>query len=93
MTTKNDTRTATLDEIEKRAERGELLPRRAGKQPELPPEFWREARSIAERERKTAISLRIDAETAEFFRSEGRGHLTRMANVLKAYARARKAGR
>ncbi len=94
MRTKGDIKTATLDEIEDLAKRGELLPRQPSSvAPDLPQEFWEQARAIDEKTRKTAISLRVDAETIAFFRNQGSGHLTRMANVLKAYARASKAAR
>ncbi len=49
--------------------------------------FWERARIVESRpRRKTSVHLRLDAATLEFYRSAGRGHLTRMANVLKAYA-------
>jgi uncharacterized protein (DUF4415 family) len=38
--------------------------------------------------RKTDVHLRVDPETFEFFRAGGKGHLTRMAKVLKAYAQS-----
>ena len=59
---------------------------------ELDEEFWRNARIVATAgRRKTSVHLRLDPETFEFFRAGGRGHLTRMAQVLKAYAQSRRA--
>jgi uncharacterized protein (DUF4415 family) len=56
---------------------------------ELDEEFWRNARIVDTRPpRKTSVHLRLDPETFEFFRSTGKGHLTRMAKVLKAYAQS-----
>ena len=54
---------------------------------ELDEAFWRNA-MIAETvpARKTDVHLRVDPETFEFFRAAGKGHLTHMAEVLKAYA-------
>lgn len=54
---------------------------------ELNADFWRNA-AIVETSppRKTSVHLRVDPETFEFFRAGGKGHLTRMAKVLKAYA-------
>jgi uncharacterized protein (DUF4415 family) len=37
------------------------------------------------------VHLRLDPDTLEFYRSAGRGHLTRMADILKAYAETRTA--
>jgi len=51
--------------------------------------FWETARIVESRpRRKSSVHLRLDAATLEFYRSAGRGHLTRMANILKAYAEA-----
>ena len=56
---------------------------------ELDEEFWRNARiASTETPRKTSVHLRIDPETFAFFRAAGKGHLTRMAKVLKAYAQS-----
>lgn len=56
---------------------------------ELDDEFWRNARIVStEPQRKTSVHLRIEPETLAFFRAAGKGHLTRMAKVLKAYARS-----
>lgn len=41
---------------------------------------------------KKAISLRVDADILDFFKSEGKGYQTRMNAVLRAYMNARKAG-
>ena len=56
---------------------------------ELDESFWENARIVETKpRRKASVHLRIEPETLEFFRANGRGHLTRMANVLKAYAEA-----
>lgn len=53
---------------------------------------WSKAKLI-EPESKKLISLRIDADIVEFFRSQGRGYQTRMNAVLRAYKEAQeKAG-
>lgn len=41
-------------------------------------------------EPKTAISLRVDPDVLDFFRSAGKGYQTRMNAVLRAYMDARK---
>jgi uncharacterized protein (DUF4415 family) len=54
---------------------------------ELGETFWEKARIVETRpRRKISVHLRLDPDILDFFRSAGRGHLTRMANVLKAYA-------
>jgi uncharacterized protein (DUF4415 family) len=39
---------------------------------------------------KRAISLRVDEDVLAFFRAEGKGHLSRMNAVLRAYMLAQK---
>ncbi len=48
---------------------------------------WSKA-SLVEPEPKKLISLRIDADIVEFFRSQGKGYQTRMNAVLRAYKEA-----
>lgn len=60
---------------------------------EGPQEFevdWSKARIVTP-DPKQAISLRIDPDVLEFFKSEGRGYQTRMNAVLRAYMEAKKA--
>ena len=54
---------------------------------ELDDAFWKRARIVETRSRrKSSVHLRLDPDTLDFYRSAGRGHLTRMAEILKAYA-------
>jgi uncharacterized protein (DUF4415 family) len=39
---------------------------------------------------KTSVHLRLDSEVVRWFKSKGKGHLTRMNAVLKAYVEAQK---
>jgi uncharacterized protein (DUF4415 family) len=49
--------------------------------------FWERARIVESRpRRKSSVHLRLDPATLDFYRSAGRGHLTRMADILRAYA-------
>jgi uncharacterized protein (DUF4415 family) len=60
---------------------------------EGPQEFevdWSSAR-IAGPISKQAVSLRLDQDILDFFKSEGRGYQTRMNAVLRAYMEAKKA--
>lgn len=54
--------------------------------------FWEEAERVSSRQRRS-VHLKLDPEVFAFFKQGGKGHLTRMQNVLAAYVRARKAGR
>jgi uncharacterized protein (DUF4415 family) len=39
---------------------------------------------------KTSVHLRLDSDVVRWFKSKGKGHLTRMNAVLKAYVEAQK---
>ncbi len=52
-------------------------------------DFWKSAKVTMPAE-KTSVHLRLDSDVVEWFRSHGKGHLTRMNAVLKAYVQAQK---
>jgi len=85
-----DMRTATLDEIRQMDERGELHPTAPdAEEIELDENFWKYAELLMPGERpKTSLHLRVDYDVADWFRRKGKGHLTRMNAVLRAYYEA-----
>ena len=52
-------------------------------------DFWRSARVVMPTG-KTSVHLRLDSDVVEWFKANGKGHLTRMNAVLKAYVEAQK---
>jgi uncharacterized protein (DUF4415 family) len=57
--------------------------------PDLPNEFWEEAELIAPEDwEKRSVHLKLEPEVFAYFKAGGKGHLTRMQNVLKAYVKA-----
>ena len=61
--------------------------------PEAAPEseeFWKNAVLVGP-DRKASVQLRVDAEVLHWFKAQGKGHLTRMNAVLRAYYEAQKA--
>ena len=54
-------------------------------------DFWKSARVVVP-PGKTSVHLRLDRDVAEWFRAQGKGHLTRMNAVLRAYVEAQKRG-
>ena len=86
----DDIRRSSLDEIKQLRANG-LTKATPADAPELQLDeaFWHSARIVETKPpRKTDVHLRLDPETFEFFRAAGKGHLTRMARVLKAYAQS-----
>lgn len=79
---------ASLAEIREMKNRGELYhDPTAPEGPDLGPEFWRNA-VLVEPKGTTSVHLKLDPEVFDFFKSQGKGHITRMQDVLKAYVRA-----
>ena len=52
-------------------------------------EFWKTARVVLP-PGKTSVHLRLDSDVVEWFKAHGKGHLTRMNAVLRAYVEAQK---
>ena len=82
-------RRASLDEIRRMRERGELH-----HDPDAPAgeslgrEFWASAMRNSPRPAPKSVHLKLDPEVFEFFKAQGKGHLTKMQEVLKAYVEA-----
>jgi uncharacterized protein (DUF4415 family) len=51
--------------------------------------FWKSARVVLP-PGKTSVHLRLDSDVVEWFKSHGKGHLTRMNAVLRAYVDTQK---
>lgn len=89
--TKQDIRRASLAELRAMKDRGELLSGKPAPEGEdLGPEFWSQAELAGPDKR--SVHLKIDREVFDFFYhdAKGKGHLTKMQNVLRAYVTARK---
>lgn len=86
--TEENIKRATLAEIRAMKDRGEIYHNPdAPEGPELGDEFWENAVWV-EPDHKTSVHLKLDAEVFFFFKSQGKGHITRMQDVLKAYVKA-----
>jgi uncharacterized protein (DUF4415 family) len=84
----DDTRRYSRGDLAQMKAKGEVRPTPAdAPEIELDQAFWDKARIVETRpRRKASVHLRLDPDILAFYRSAGRGHLTRMANILKAYA-------
>jgi uncharacterized protein (DUF4415 family) len=51
--------------------------------------FWKSAHVVMP-PGKTSVHLRLDSDVVEWFRSRGKGHLTRMNAFLRAYVDAQR---
>jgi uncharacterized protein (DUF4415 family) len=71
-------------------ERGDFVPTPAdAPKIELDEDFWRNAEVLMAGEvPKASVHLRLDADVFDWFKRQGKGHLTRMNKVLRAYYEA-----
>lgn len=49
-------------------------------------DFWAKAMVSSPKEAPKSVHLKLDPDVFEFFKAQGKGHLTKMQEVLKAYA-------
>lgn len=84
--TENATTTRSLAELKGR--KGRTRPD-APDGPELGEDFWNHAEIVTPRT-KQSVHLRVDADVLDFFKRQGKGHLTRMNAVLRSYYESRK---
>ncbi len=83
-------RTFSLDDIRAKRARGEIVPTRDdAPEYDMPDGFWDNA-VLQPPLVKSTISMRVDPDILEFFKSQGAGHLTRMHAVLRAYVDAQR---
>ena len=89
--TESNIRRASLAEIKRMKDEGRLFPNKGTHEPgeDLGPEFWAEAVLTLPKKPKS-VHLKLDPEVFDYFVAitKGKGHLTRMQAVLKAYVEA-----
>ena len=86
-----DIRRYSLAELDEMAAKGDFVPTRNDASVAEPDEqFWRDARVVMPPRGKTSVHLRLDTDVLEWFKLQGRGHLTRMNAVLRSYMEAHK---
>ena len=86
----SDTRRYSLDELRELRERGETKTRADAPVFSLEPEFWENARVVMPPRGKSSVHLRIDTDVLQWFKAQGRGHLSRMNAVLRSFMEAQK---
>lgn len=82
---KENIKRASLADLKELRDRNELHhDPNAPEGPELDADFWKNA-VLKEPEPKKSISLRVDRDVLDWFRSQGEGYQTRMNAVLRSY--------
>lgn len=86
--TESDTKTYSLSDLQAKVAAGDYVPTdpRAPVGEALGADFWDRAQVVMPGEHvKVGVSLRVDAEVYDWFKATGKGYLSRMNAVLKAY--------
>ena len=87
----DDIKRYSLEALQAKRDRGETLTRAEAPDIELDEHLWRNARIVMPDDKgKTPVSLRGDTEAVEWFTQQGKGYLTRMNAVLRAYVETQK---
>lgn len=89
MTEKEDIRRYSLEDLRERRAQGKTRTRTDAPVFPLDDEFWKSARVVMP-PGKTSVHLRLDIDVLEWFRAQGKGHLSRMNAVLRSYMEAHK---
>lgn len=78
----------TLADLRRMKDAGEIYHNpNAPEGPDLGDEFWKNAVWV-EPKGTTSVHLKLDPEVFDYFKAQGKGHITRMQDVLKAYVKA-----
>nr|WP_295890963.1 BrnA antitoxin family protein [uncultured Devosia sp.] len=86
--TEENWKRVSLAELRRMKDAGEIHHNpNAPEGPELGDDFWKNAVWVEPRG-TTSVHLKLDPEVFNYFKSQGKGHITRMQDVLKAYVKA-----
>jgi uncharacterized protein (DUF4415 family) len=86
----DDTRRFSLESLGKRRAKGETASRPDAPVRAVDADFWASARVVMPHPSKASVHLRVDSDVLDWFRQQGRGHLTRMNAVLRSFMEAHK---
>ena len=90
MKASDDTRQYSPETLKAEREGGKTRTRPDAPAHPVDDEFWRTARVVMPPPNKASVHLRLDADVLEWFREQGRGHLSRMNAVLRSYMEAQR---
>ena len=93
MTAENDTKQYSLKELKERRRHGKAKSRPDAPKHAVEPEFWASARVVMPPPGKMSVHLRLDADVLEWFKQQGKGHLSCMNAVLRSFMDAQKGPR
>jgi uncharacterized protein (DUF4415 family) len=90
MTASDDTKQYSLETLKAERARGKTHTRADAPAHSVDEDFWRNVRVVMPPPNKASVHLRLDADVLEWFREQGKGHLSRMNAVLRSFMEAHK---
>ena len=90
MTNNDDTRQFSLGSLEAERQKGRTRNRADAPFRAVEPEFWQSARIVMPLPGKAAVNPRVGRSVLDWFRVQGKDHLSRMNAVLRSYMAAQK---
>jgi uncharacterized protein (DUF4415 family) len=87
---RRDIKRYSLEELKALQARGKTRTRADAPLSEIEEGFWEHAQVVMPAPGKTSVHLRVDRDVLEWFRKQGKGHLSRMNAVLRSYVEARR---
>ena len=90
MKASDDTRRYSPEALKAERARGKTRTRADAPARPVDDDFWRNARVMMPPPNKASVHLRLDADVLDWFRAQGRGHLSRMNAVLRSFMEAHK---
>jgi len=88
MKANDDTRRSSAETLKTDRTRGKNQTRADAPARPVDDDFWRNVRVVTPPPGKTSVQLRLDTDVLDWFREQGRGHLSRMNAVLRSYMEA-----
>lgn len=90
MTASDDTRRYSAETLKGERAEGKTRTRADAPARAVDDDFWRNARVVMPPPGKASVHLRLDSDVLEWFRGQGKGHLSRMNAVLRSFMEAQK---
>ena len=90
MKAKEDIRQHSLEKLRAERTQGRTKTRADAPARHVDADFWKSARVVMPPPSKASVHLRIDSDVLEWFRAQGKGHLSRMNAVLRSFMEAHK---
>ena len=86
----DDTRQFSLESLKQQRDGKQTATRADAPAQPVDPDFWASARIVMPPPGKASVHMRLDSDVLEWFRAQGKGHLTRMNAVLRSFMEAHK---